>query len=780
MLARSDYSLPALRSGAPPVITQLSNATQLPPAEASSGGSTYAFAYLGAGGRTESVLRCDSTVWSVGGISIKVKPAPARVSILSRHRLSDRGPGCWITIEHDEQSSLGEADNLPHPVEITVKKGDPKGVLVKDKNSIWVNGERQKVEIEEMNEEEVKERKAQKRIRGMAHLLDQPSTTPRGHRSRPSSVLLTEDLAALAVQPAKPLSRPPSVLSYESKEPQQPMEYALAALTWLQSFYTEQIQQESVAGTADEWAILSYTENNSPIRISRRTIPQLSSTLPLYRVDRTFPKTSPEQVMRLVSSLDTATRSSWDDRIASLEPISYYEHGCSTSVSVTKPVFPLRSRITYTANIKAQMVVPAPPGSSASSSTTYLYASASIPVSAFGLEAAASSSERMVAVDKLNPTRIAEGSMALEGWIIESGSAGSGDADDSADQEAYSRCSFFTCSDLPGVGSGPFSLASIRSRLSFLFDSLERTLRKPIVGPSLRMPIAALQIEGSLQGHGPQEECWKIGRASGHSHAIYNSSSSAVLLISAPLPASGEKGKGKLSATEEGKTDGLLSKRSSRLFDEKPSANPNEREDTKSASSRPARPAPKPAPSTSSLTRLQTLSAPSSEDTVIAELIIKRDESIAGFDIKSTATLLGKDDRVLPSDASCWKALTPLPLKVVVIPLSTPIASAREHLLRISLPTTQFTTPLQHPLSGLTTAPMWPRWYRRLTEGKAVLRLHVTPVKVHMQVEGRPLSALRVSLDGVQVNVAGEADVKQWQQRLEEDEGIPEASKLSR
>ena len=764
----AEITFSALRTGAPPVITQLSNAKNVVPYKKDTQDqSHFAYKAIMPTERTECMLRCDNQIWSASGVSIDVQPPPMRVSALIRHSLSERGPGCWITIEHEPLPS--DEEEQPQEVKLAVSRGSADA---RDRNGVWINGARLNVEVEELGEEALKELRSKKRIRGTAYLLDQPGSVRQGlHRSRPSSVFGKEAPFAAEVAASLPLVIPKPPPPAPVREP---MELALSALATLQNLYTEQTQPD-LTRDLDNWTILSYAENNSPIRISKRMLPQLSAITPLYRVDRTFPTGEAQHVMRLISSLSTSTRSLWDDRILTVEPVCQYGNGCSTSAWFTKPIFPMRGRFAYTANVRAEMLVPAAPGSASATSTVYMYASASIPLDQLRQQ---NDNRIPLNIDALNPSRTTEAKILLEGWIIEGHTSPSSVVnDDDGDETEMERvrCSYFTCSDLPGVGSGPFGIASIRYRLSSLFDSLERVLSKPSFYPTLVLPVNALQIEGSLQKHNDQNESWRITSASEYAEVISSSGNSVILVVSSPKPkiaapvsAQPEARSKRLSFPGTYQKTGLTSKDTQPAL---PSSSPP--------------PAPRPGPpeqtaSTASLTNVQKEVRESSNDTIVLEMVIQRDSATAGYDVKTTISMLDVDRSVMPSDTTYWHHTSSVPFKLSVIPLSLPSSTCTRFLLQLALPTAQLVEPLDHPLSSLTSAPSLPKWYKKLTEGKAILQIQLVPYKVESRVEGRPLPALRASLNGNNIAIAGEAEIKARIQSLDDDESRPAASKISR
>lgn len=103
----------------------------------------------------EFELRSDVDTWA-SSLDLVVDPPPAKVSCLSRHRLSSGG-GCWVTIEH-ERSSLSPGEK----VRVLVRRGRERD---KEKGSVWVNGKQTKVDVEALPDDEVKLLSKRRRVK---------------------------------------------------------------------------------------------------------------------------------------------------------------------------------------------------------------------------------------------------------------------------------------------------------------------------------------------------------------------------------------------------------------------------------------------------------------------------------------------------------------------------------------------------------------------------------------------------------------------------------------
>jgi hypothetical protein len=643
-------------------------------------------------------------------------------------------------------------------VTVTIKRAAHRQIAEKvDKGAVWVNGKKVKVEVEELRDDEVKELKAKKRIKNRALMLDQPLAPQQTlHRSRSSVTLGQQDIGAIiSAGPAtRTPSRPPSIINVETATRTfPPIHYALEGLAWLQALHADLTTSDAFAGASD-WTILTYAENNSPIRISKMTLPKLSAFQPLFRVERNFPKVSAEQVMAVVSALSTGSRTVWDDRLSSIDLIHTYENSACTSVWTTRPNFPFRSKIVYAANCKAQFVVPAPPGSRKSTSTVHMFASASVPLAS--LQGLASAEPASLDIVKLNPGRLGEAKVFLEGWILETiESSEEADEEEAQSVPSHTRCSFFTCSDLPNASSGnAFGLGNIKTRFSSLFDALERVLSSQVAAAKVIKPASAMNIEGSIQQHEGRSGQWKLECANYPSTVTSAESGRLILTVSLPQPSA--------PAT--------------------PSANGNTA--TPASTVNGVRPSPpKQNNSSGSLTRFRSNSLPAPTDLILAELLLTRDNTMIGYDFKVLATICASkesNEAPLLADPTTWRPLSALPVKLTGYPLSTPASQATLYLVRLTLPTSQITAPLQHPLSGAISKPTIPLWYRKLTEGKALFHVAYSTVKVTMQVDGRPPSPLQFTLDGVVVPLAGDAESKIVAEQVRDEEAVSSAARIRR
>lgn len=690
-------------------------------------------------------------------------------SVLLRHRLSERGSGCWITLEHTFENSGAAADVLDEQLLVTVKfqrHASDASLGLRDRSAVWINGEKMKVDVEEMKEEQVKELKAKKRIKNPALLLDRTVGSQRpGHRTRPSSVLDTDEVRSIIA------AAPPIINSVAPLPPQPPMHYAFEGLAWLQSFYSDlSAGSDSTEATAD-WLILSHTENNSPLRISKRIEPRLSAAYPLYRVERTIPNVAGQDVMELVSSTNWPIRQTWDDRLSGITTLFDFQHGGTLSAWTAKSNFPLRSRVGHIASARAHLLVPAARSSKKATSRVLFSASASFPLEKMPYVRSAEPAGGTTELDTsmYNASKLSEFSVYLEGWIVETIDSLGDEDDDAPSVLPHTRCTYFTCTSMPSApGQGAFSGGNVGLRFAKLFENLESSLRSSKASVNLRNPAQALQIDGSLQQpkQMTQDDAWIYSERSAIPYVIKADGEHTVVRLS--LPKLGEPNKSNSS--------------DDRSISNTVSAGPAAT--AKSQTTAPIdklRPAPRPNNSTTSLTRLQSFDS-DEPDTLVAELQFTRRTDTAGFDLVADACAISDDKLPLSTAYHEWDTISNIPWRLKAYPLSLPAGQASTYLVKLLLPTAQYVSPLLHPLSNGVVRPAVPAWYRQLAETGGLVHISVRSRPVIMQIEGRPSSPLNFTLNGANVMLATEGETKAILQELDDidDEVSLPLVKLSR
>ncbi|KAK9893917.1 hypothetical protein P389DRAFT_181886 [Cystobasidium minutum MCA 4210] len=725
-----------LKEGAPPLLVQLSGATLTASSDSHETG-TCVLQYVPKDDRrrssVESVVRLDLDVWSPGGASLTINPPPSRISAIARHRLSEKGSGCWITIEHQDTP---EGDSVkPAIVSITVTKAsDSAPTAISDRYKLTMNGERIRVDIEELQESEIQARRLQKRIVNRAVMLDR-SPTPRNtaHFGRPPSIASIEaqqPTRTATPAPVSTITTNPATVLPPSSSNKAPLDYAFEALARLQILYKETSDARS---DASEWTILSYAENNSPIRISKRTLPSLSTELPLYRVERTLPNVSEDQLLRLIQATSSNMRTSWDDRLSSTENIAQYENGFSTSTWIAQGSFPTRSRISYVASARAQEACGKMVENATDTQNPITYvAAASIPVSAFEQERI--EERTVVATERLNPSRLLEARILLEGWAIETSSSKKDDEEDDAALQTYTKCSFYTCSELPLMVAGTFGQATLRTRLARIFDTLEKLSRVPTHGAIPRLPRPAVQLPALAPDTLQKNARWAVRQAHRNSTVIAAMPNSIILKLK--LQSAGG------STVQDVDAKSLLN--GSAISQRSLGMQSLELQAAQDSGT-----------SANGVAVAANAVEPQPSDVLLAELVLQRDPEISGYDIRSTATLPG--GKILPTDTSFWNKLSPVPFVARVYPLSGTAKSASQYLMRITLPTSQLISPMEHPLSNLSGTPPLPRWYRKLTAESGIVHLQATPVKAASRLDGMPITSLKFRMDGAEAPLASDS-----------------------
>ncbi|GAA5942051.1 uncharacterized protein JCM15063_004284 [Sporobolomyces koalae] len=183
----------------------------------------------------------------------------------------------------------------------------------------------------------------------------------------------------------------------------EPPAAALEALAYLQSFHAE--QGPDLTDPAPGWSVVS--ERGGTV-VRKKTVPGISTTFPVYRGDKIVQGLTADEIASVVTS--TGCRKVWDERVEKAVPLSSYGNGVSTTALSTKPAFPFKGRIFYVSTVIASVKVPS--ASSTSSTSTVLFvASASYtppPAETDPFDPA-----------RTNPNSLLTGEVLLEGWILE-------------------------------------------------------------------------------------------------------------------------------------------------------------------------------------------------------------------------------------------------------------------------------------------------------------------------------------------------------------------------
>jgi hypothetical protein len=704
----------------------------------------------------ECEIRCDLNVWAPN-LDIVIDPPPAKVSCLSRHRLSSGG-GCWITIEH-ETAMVREDERIM----VLVRKG----ASTREKGTIIVNGSKAQVDVEELSESKVKLLSQQKRVKAAVVPLDQYAT--RVHREngrppnsrQPSQDMMTlhsrqsssSQAAARAVTvPAEPAPLLP------------PMSYALEALAWLQNFHAEQGADPSVPAIG--WTPVSV--KNGSLR--KKIVSDISPLFPVYRTDKVVEGLTAEQIVGVITSF--GNRSSWDDRIDTSTQLQSYGNGCSTSVLTTKgSFFTLRGRIFHLASIFAYFHVPSLSAAS-STSTVYLFASASYPPG------------DSLDDQKLNPSNLSLGRVLFEGWILET-------LDPYTSDEftiPSTRCSYLSAVDYGG--SVPHALNSMLNQgLPRALDALEKYVKTRGSIPRLQSPSPGLVIDGPLSSDGSDDCVWKLNSSAPDAATILLSDvdqgrNCYRLLLSVPKTApSVSELAASSSQSQSDKALPPLTTSSSSTTLRQPASSRGLRMKASMGSLSLPRPSSSP-----------MLASEPVRDLTLSEIVVDLSHYSRGYDIKCSATFLQAtsstdEDDPISLDAPAGLARGTLPVQVSVHEMPLPPAVAASlaankpprHLVRLTLPTSSVVNPLRDPLSD-GTAPKKPAWYQRLLNDGALVEVVITHPK------DQPLPPpttngsefLGVSFNGSRVQVTSESDSRELFERLEEEDMSSEGNKISR
>lgn len=748
----------------------------------------------------ECEIRCDCTTWA-SSIDIIVDPPPAKVSCLSRHRLSSGGGGLWIIVEHDS-IMMGEDRIL-----VVIRKGSSS----REKGSVTVNGAKAVVDIETIPEDEVKLLAQRKRVKASPIPLDQysthiprigrtPSPAPTSSTSSASYVkqqfesssvdLSSSQLTPLVASsplsnevPATPIAAIAApVVSIQSTAPLEPPGHALEALSWLQTFHAE--QGPDLADPAPGWSIVS--ERTGTV-VRKKLIPRISESLSVYRGDKIVQGLSADEIANVISSV--GCRAAWDDRVDSAVALSSYGQGVSTSVLTTKPVFPFKGRLFHIASVNAQVRVPSAASASSSTSTVLFCASASFPP------------DGTFDSKRLNPTSLLPGAILLEGWILETLDPYSS----SIFAIPSTRLTYVTCID--HSGSVPLALNSVlNGNLARLLNSVEALGKTKGPLPSLQSPSSALQIEGPLSDEDGQDYVWQLTNVDKNSILITSDfevedgtfrslykvaaspspSTSAVPAVvnlpaipaSAPVPING----GTILKSELPRSASLTFSSSS------PPATPTlivpstaglNRKSSSSSLNKQSRSASPPAPITTT-----TLV----DDVLVTELLIDLKQYRHGYAIICSSSLLSLSStdpisleplrslaaRQIPLRATVHDA--PLP---PVISASLEATKRKNHLVRILVGTSIVTPSIDDPLRQGRSKSAQPEWYPRFVERGALVDVRIIPLPAD-PAASMMKNAMRVTFNGERLDVLSQKDSKAVLSKIEDEDWYPNGAKISR
>ena len=707
----------------------------------------------------ECELRCDIDVWS-SGLDIVTDPPPTRVSCLSRHRLASGG-GCWITIEHDA-ASIGT-----DPLLVLVRRGP----ATRAKGSVFVNGAKIKVDTESLGNDAVKVLSAQKRIKASPVPLDQwpsanGSATSRSVSPQPVSTstaqLSTSDTVREHLMPTVSAvtqlgefvasATSPAVVSNPLRDDLPQMCYALEALAWAQSFHAE--QGPDIAACGPGW--LPVADKVGLVR--KKVVAAISESLSVYRGDKVVEGLKAEQIMSVVSS--SSLRTQWDERMDSSTTLETYGDGCSTSLLTTKPASLIfRGRALYVASTSAEFQVPSSSAAS-STSTVHIHAAASCPPSDAFDKA------------KTNAADLPVGRLLFEAWILETVDPYT----NNTHPIPSTRCTYLSCIDW--AGSVPLSFRPfLHTSPIRIIDAVERCAKQHAT-PRCLQPSSSFEIEGPLAGDALDECFWSLSslpppRAAMcllAEHRIASCTFRLVLQLasldpealssharssSQPLPRTRPAHMLRSPASSASLLTKALQSSSGSVrnmtLDSKPIDNNKSSASTAMATVSET----SVTNNVSSAITLPSAKVSTPADLLVAELLVTPELFEGGYQIRTSAQRsFGLPDQPAPLSATSFGDDS-FPFQAIirelppdeVVDASAGGKPSRRHLLQVTLPTRQFTHPVEDPLRDKPNA--LPSWYRRLQRADLLVQ-----VLISAQGESAVAANNRVPFNGTPIPVA--------------------------
>ncbi|KAL0071320.1 hypothetical protein AAF712_001176 [Marasmius tenuissimus] len=506
----------------------------------------------------ECEIRCDMDTWSPTSLDIVVDPPPQAISCLRRHRLSPEGGGVWLTITHQDAVCI-EDERLM----VIVRRGPAIGGGNSSGSSVMVNGERIEVDYEEMDNEEIRNAKTQKRIKPTRIPLDQPPVAgvirkrregveSDGSRASPpispsisakGAPRISSPLARFftyavdqtqqtiaAITPAEgqdlPEADSPQDIPSDSKTP---IQHALDALAWTQDFHANPL----LAG----WVSLN---DKSGLNVKRRIISEVSGIVPVFKGEKVIEGVSAEDLAAVIGELTLdgngeVARKKWDDRYEEERVLQRYEGGGRASFKVGKTGFPFKDRGFYVATIvaKEQGVIPglsrrntANPatltaGGTDSGTKTPISSTSTCPA-IFIVSTSYNPSTLSAPFNpsSYNPYTLPIGRVHLDAWILET-------LDPYNTKENYAvpsaRCTRLTCIDYDGPVANSVVFNYNGGYMARALNGLDVAMRESR-GPLIRIPNHALVLKGRGGDDDIEDEDmlrkrgkkpWRIGSAGG-------------------------------------------------------------------------------------------------------------------------------------------------------------------------------------------------------------------------------------------------------------------------
>ena len=409
-------------------------------------------------GNMECEIRCDADKWG-NNVNLLIDPPHCGISALKRHRLSPSGGGLWLTIEHPPDESK---------VSIVITKN-----AASIKTAVTANGQKVKVDIEDLSEADVHVLKRQKRAKPTRIPLDQPPAlgTLRKRQSAldvgakvdhkppaPAYSRLALPLTRLynvAAETTRAAIVPMAIPAPAPAAGATPIDAAVRALSQLTRMHAD---RESESTDPFGWQAVSDRDG---LKIEKRIVSHVSDTFPVYRAGRIIEGFTAEEVSAAISAFKG------DERFEKPLRLQSYGHGITVQQLTALTTFPFRARSILAAGIVAKAPDGPPPSPSTTSHsplTTLFHASSS------AFDPATVDADAA----KYNPTALPPGNMLLEGWIIET--------IDPYSHEQYAipstRCMYVGAIDYSGNmplsvnnmlnASLPRSIINIEQRLKYL------------------------------------------------------------------------------------------------------------------------------------------------------------------------------------------------------------------------------------------------------------------------------------------------------------------------
>jgi hypothetical protein len=423
------------------------------------------------------------------------------------------------------------------------------------------------------------------------------------------------------------------------------------------------------------------------LKIEKKLVQHVSETFPVYRAGRILEGFTAEEVSAAVSSLRK------DEHYEKAQRLESYGHGISTSQVSAFTTFPFRSRSMLVASIVARAPEGPPPSPSIQPASTSLSTIFHASTSSFDTSSIAFDPVRY------NPLVLPNGNIVLEGWILET--------IDPYSHEQYAipstRCMYVGAADYSGNipltvnnllnASLPRSILAVES----ILKSRGPPCRAQTPNMSVMMPESAASGPWALEG--------SDGDKAGVDERIEEDDHSLTVTVSPSNAGTSDRRDGSLMPTlrhNESRTS-VTSGRSTVI---------DLGEDIRRGR----------------------------RDLVVCEIHVGQSMIKAGAEISirgiGLPVALHSSDVASRQSDSIMSYNLPqqqldLPFNVSVIALAPsvlqsasldPSASAR-HLLRVTLPTSEYEAPITDPLTGKSAPAPRPRWYLDLLNDGAVIQL---------------------------------------------------------